>query len=517
MNCRTPLVSNSFSNTPISTFAYAYDELSRRTQRLDTTDSALTTNTFSYNVRSELIDATMGTNTYSYAYDPIGNRQLASANEVTNLYMANELNQYTNINAGAVEPVYDVDGNMTQFSSWQFTWDAENRLISVSSNGVSVVQNQYDYMSRRIMKSTATQTNTFLYDSWNLIQERVEFDGAVSTNQYVWGLDLSGSLQGAGGVGGLLTILSPDSCLLTPAYDANGNVTDLVDTNGAVVAHYEYDPYGNTIAQSGDQADANPYRFSSKFWDRETGFFYYGYRFYSPQMGRWLSRDSITERGGLNLYGFVNNNPVLYIDKFGLVHWGTVVQGALQMASGIMMWVAVGTSEIGSAGMATPIAIGLAVWGTANIANGLNSLIAGFNDKGPPDPLQVIVVQQTYEAIRGEPMSPMGQQITRLAVYTIDIVCACYTINLSWKTMMEKGIIWKTYPEIPMTTPSGVVVMKVESKLQFYGHVTGAGMQTFSVGLDYYGMWNSIYDLSSGAWEMIFQEDESHSQNGGGN
>lgn len=234
-------------------------------------------------------------------------------------------------------------------------------------------------------------------------------------------------------------------------------------------------------------------------------------------MGRWLSRDSITERGGLNLYGFVNNNPVLYIDKFGLVHWGTVVQGALQMASGIMMWVAVGTSEIGSAGMATPIAIGLAVWGTANIANGLNSLIAGFNDKGPPDPLQVIVVQQTYEAIRGEPMSPMGQQITRLAVYTIDIVCACYTINLSWKTMMEKGIIWKTYPEIPMTTPSGVVVMKVESKLQFYGHVTGAGMQTFSVGLDYYGMWNSIYDLSSGAWEMIFQEDESHFQNGGGN
>ena len=292
MNCRTPLVSNTFGTNVVSTFAYTYDALSRRTQRID---SGAITNVFAYNPRSELTTALMGTNTYSYTYDPIGNRQLASANEVTNLYMANELNQYTNINAGAVEPVYDVDGNMTQFSSWQFTWDAENRLISVSSNGVSVVQNQYDYMSRRIMKSTATQTNTFLYDSWNLIQERVEFDGAVSTNQYVWGLDLSGSLQGAGGVGGLLTILSPDSCLLTPAYDANGNVTDLVDTNGAVVAHYEYDPYGNTIAQSGDQADANPFRFSTKYWDGETGFYYYGYRFYSPQLGRWLSKDPLIE------------------------------------------------------------------------------------------------------------------------------------------------------------------------------------------------------------------------------
>ena len=322
MNCRTPLVSNSFSNTPISTFAYTYDALSRRTQRLDTTDSALTTNTFSYNVRSELIDATMGTNTYSYAYDPIGNRQMASANEVTNLYQANELNQYTNINAGAVEPIYDPDGNLTQLGPWTYSWDGENRLISVSSNGVLVLQNQCDYMSRRIMKSTATQTNTFLYDSWNLIQERVEFDDAVSTNQYVWGLDLSGTLQGAGGVGGLFCWIegrdASPSHPFFPSYDANGNVTDLVDTNGAVVAHYEYDPYGNTIAQTGDQADANPYRFSSKYWDGETGFYYYGYRFYSPGLGRWLSRDPMEEDGGLNLYLFVENSLVGFWDYLGL-------------------------------------------------------------------------------------------------------------------------------------------------------------------------------------------------------
>ena len=173
-------------------------------------------------------------------------------------------------------------------------------------------------MSRRVMKATATQTNTFLYDAWNMVQESTVSGLQSHVSHFVWGLDLSGTLQGAGGVGGLLAMLSPDSCLLTPAYDANGNITDLVDTNGSVVAHYEYDPYGNTIAKSGDQADANPFRFSSKYWDGETGFYYYGFRFYSPQLGRWLNRDPIGESGGLNLYGFIENNALNTSDYLGL-------------------------------------------------------------------------------------------------------------------------------------------------------------------------------------------------------
>lgn len=243
----------------------------------------------------------------------------------------------------------------------------------------------------------------------------------------------------------------------------------------------------------------------------------YGHRYYAPTLGRWISRDPIEERGGLNLVGFVKNAPVLYVDKYGLVHWATVAQGGLQVASGVMMWVVAGAGEIGSAGMATPIAYGLGIWGSLNIASGIQSLAAGLNDKGPPDAVQVQIAEQTYEALFGEPMSPTGQQFTRAAVYTIDIVCACYTISISWKTMMEKGIIWQAYPEIPVTTPSGVEVIKVGSQLEFYGHVTGAGMQAFDVAFDYYGLWNSTYDLSSGAWELIFQEGDSQFGNGGGN
>ena len=176
-------------------------------------------------------------------------------------------------------------------------------------------------MSRRIMKATATQTNTFLYDGWNLIHEEMEA-ATPASRSYVWGLDLSQSLQGVGGVGGLLCqIQGRDGSLSRPFFsfsDANGNVTDLVDTNGVIVAHYEYDPYGNAVAKSGDQADANPFRFSSKYWDGETGLYYYGYRYYSPGMGRWLSRDPMGEDGGVNLLAFVRNNPAGYVDPLGL-------------------------------------------------------------------------------------------------------------------------------------------------------------------------------------------------------
>ena len=310
---RTDVV-NTFDGDPISSFAYTYDAAGRRTQRVD---SGLTTNLFGYNMRSELADAIMGTNIYAYLYDTIGNRREASANEVTNVYQANELNQYNNINEGAVDPVYDADGNLIQLGPWVYSWDGENRLISVSSNGVPVMQNQYDYMSRRVMKATATQTNTFIYDAWNMVQESTVSVLQSHVSHFVWGLDLSQSLQGAGGVGGLLAILSPDSCLMTPACDANGNITEYIDGGGSTVAHYEYDAFGNEISRSGAEAQSIPLRFSTKYTDDETGLVYYGYRYYNSELGRWPSRDPLGEEGGLNLFVFVGNDPLGYVDPFG--------------------------------------------------------------------------------------------------------------------------------------------------------------------------------------------------------
>lgn len=344
-------VANTFDGNPVSSFAYAHDAAGLRTQRVD---SGLTTNLFRYNMRSELVDAIMGTNFYAYDYDPIGNRQQASANEVTNLYLANELNQYTNINGGVVVPVYDLDGNMISDGAWAYSWDGENRLIDaqpVATNaGSKLIQFMYDFQGRRIGRrmfewETFGEIDNwyyalgeyYRYDGWNLLgelgpdvlprtmvpylpQTNLSFIGiGGKTNAlYVWGLDLSGSLQGAGGVGGLLMQARSDAESTWFYFcDANGNVTDLVDTNGSSVAHYEYDPYGNPVAQTGEQADHNPFRFSSKSWDGETGFYYYGFRFYCPSLGRWINRDPIGEYGGLNLMVFVLNQGINHIDVLG--------------------------------------------------------------------------------------------------------------------------------------------------------------------------------------------------------
>jgi RHS repeat-associated protein len=111
-----------------------------------------------------------------------------------------------------------------------------------------------------------------------------------------------------------------------PRRSGNRYVTEYVGSDGAVAARYEYDPFGNTTAMSGPMADTFPFRFSTKYFDAETGFYYYGYRYYSPELGRWLNRDPIEEEGGLNLYGFVGNDPVNRWDRLGLEFGITYVQ-----------------------------------------------------------------------------------------------------------------------------------------------------------------------------------------------
>jgi len=104
-----------------------------------------------------------------------------------------------------------------------------------------------------------------------------------------------------------------------PAFDGNGNVTALVEsTTETIVAAYEYDAYGNIVRTSGAYATENPIRFSTKYHDNETGLVYYGFRYYSPSMGRFINTDPLKEAGGLNIYVMTSNNPVGKWDCLGL-------------------------------------------------------------------------------------------------------------------------------------------------------------------------------------------------------
>jgi RHS repeat-associated protein len=152
----------------------------------------------------------------------------------------------------------------------------------------------------------------YLWDGWNIISEI----SSAATNHYTWGLDLSGTLQGAGGVGGLVAA-SLNGALVFYCMDGNGNVSDLVNTSGIIVAHYEYDPFGNQIVGTGTFEDSNPWRFSTKYREPETGLLHYELRPYLPPLGMWASRDPM-EEGGAGLYAFVKNCPIACVDELGL-------------------------------------------------------------------------------------------------------------------------------------------------------------------------------------------------------
>jgi len=227
--------------------------------------------------------------------------------------------------------IYDADGNLIRDGLWDYTWDAENRLVKQESlSGAPTASKlklefQYDSQGRRMQKLVSTNngsvyvaqcTNRFVYDGWNLL---ASLNPASSVRQaYLWGLDLSGTMQGAGGVGGLLVITDVSQGSHFCAYDGNGNVTALVKADGAgLTAQYEYGPFGELLRATGPMAKANPFRFSTKYQDEETDLLYYGYRYYNASTGRWLNRDPIQEKGGLNLCGFVHNNPINFFDPTG--------------------------------------------------------------------------------------------------------------------------------------------------------------------------------------------------------
>ena len=245
---------------------------------------------------------------------------------------------------------HDLNGNMQGDGPWTYTWNDENRMVSaeespnVGGGSSRRLLFSYDGQGRRRTKRSHTwdpQTETWVlntettytWDNWLIIREvTTDHTVAPATTQsrtHTRALDLSGSLEGAGGIGGLLSVsvsspTTPDTRHSTLfLYDGNGNVTDLVDPITAdPVAHYEYSPFGRTLIASGPLAEANPYRFSTKEQDA-TGLLYYGYRCYSPELGRWLARDPSERPWDSRIRAFARNNAVDGHDVLGL--WPSVL------------------------------------------------------------------------------------------------------------------------------------------------------------------------------------------------
>ncbi len=333
------------SGEEISTFAYTNDELGRRVAVA--MSGPMVENPgwiWKYNSRSELISAIPRNPRFAACgldYDGMGNRTVSTERTAATLasfgYKTNALNQYTEISDGSGNQpsrtfVYDLDGNLLADDRAKYHWDSLNRLVGVETRDGIVASYAYDHRWRRIRKyirhadGSETQIR-FIYDDSNLLAEIPVKPGPYlqAPRFYTWGRDLTGTIQGAAGVGGLLAISEPkeretDSTTRAeyyPSYDANGNVVNLVDEFGKIRAHYEYGPFGNELVARGDSAVWNPMGFSTKYSDLETGQLYFGERFLQPWVGRWPSFDPIGEEGGLNLYAFVRNQPIGSIDYLG--------------------------------------------------------------------------------------------------------------------------------------------------------------------------------------------------------
>jgi RHS repeat-associated protein len=250
---------------------------------------------------------------------------------------------------------YDADGNLRSDGRWLYTWDAENRLKTLSKQNPASAPNYtwtytflYDGLSRRIgtkidwyftpgLSYYFTEYDAFVFDDWNLVMSGKNSSGSISSGtrlSYVWGPDIGsnpsghGSWQKAGGVGGLVAVLSPtDTNRMLPLMDRLGNVTGyrkaVSGTPATLSAVFEYDAFGREVRSSGPVSDAMRFRFSTKYHhggpytETDAGLVYYGYRFYDPDRGRWVNRDPIGEKGGRNLYGMVKNSPPNFIDVLG--------------------------------------------------------------------------------------------------------------------------------------------------------------------------------------------------------
>ena len=266
--------------------------------------------TYGYDAASHLTSITFahsGTTIgdLSYTYDAAGNRVtvggslaatgLPSAVNSTTYDAANRLTAW-----GSASLTHDLNGNLTNDGTNSYTWNARNQLASMSG-GVSA-SFAYDAIARRTTRVIASTTTQYVYDSVNAVQE---LDGALTpTANLITSLNVDGALVRTDS-GGAVALLA----------DALSSVIALADNSGTLITHYTYEPFGLTSATGA--TSANRTEFTGRD-DDGTGLYFYRARYYSPGFGRFISEDPIGLNGGDNLFRYVNDNSLKYIDPFGL-------------------------------------------------------------------------------------------------------------------------------------------------------------------------------------------------------
>ncbi len=280
--------------------SYTYDAGGNRSSKTNYLNGV--TSNYGYDPLYEVTQVTQGASTTeSYSYDAVGNR-LSSSGVAS--YSYNASNELTANSMGSYS--YDANGNtLSDPSGKSYTWDFENRLIQAVVPGTNggTTTFKYDPFGRRIQKSGPLGTTNYLYDGPNSVEE-VDNSGNVLaryTNQMRVDEPLSELRSGT-----------------TSYYQQDGleSVTSLSNGSGALANSYAFDSYGKLTASNGTVT--NPFQYTGREADQETGLYYYRARYYDQNIGRFISEDPIGLKEGPNFYDYVTNNPLNFVDPRGL-------------------------------------------------------------------------------------------------------------------------------------------------------------------------------------------------------
>ncbi len=242
----------------------------------------------------------------TYPYDAVGNR-LSSLG--VSPYVYNESNQLSSTPRAGFS--YDANGNTLSKTegggTTNYTWDFENRLTSISLPGGGVVSFQYDPFGRRIRKVSASGTGVYVYDGDNQIEELNASGGVVA--RYTQGLGIDEPLA-----------LYRSGRKYYYHADGLGSIVAMTDNHGTPKASHTYDAFGNDSPPEPPPPPSsitNPFRYTGRELDSETGLYYYRARYYDPTTGQFLSEDPIRFEAGPNFFRYVDDDPINKIDPFG--------------------------------------------------------------------------------------------------------------------------------------------------------------------------------------------------------
>lgn len=294
-------------NLNVLNYNIIYDAVGNITKRQNMLDSSKS-EIYLYDEKSQLITFMRGdTEKQSFLYDALGNRKTTIENNVVTNYNCNNVNSYTSITGRHnYYPSFDGNGNMLKDEEHQYIFDFNNRIISADNN---LFHYYYDALGRRNRKAYNGSEIEYYYAGDRVIEMKYN-DTIYSYIQGNYVDEIECVI-----VNEEKYYYHKDHILSTKA---------ITNSNSEIIEYIDYDPFGlpHLATKEKDSIKKstinNCFLFTGREYDAETATYYYRSRTLKPNIGRFLQKDSLMYIDGLNDYSYVTNNPIIYVDPYGL-------------------------------------------------------------------------------------------------------------------------------------------------------------------------------------------------------